>query len=175
MSSTMETSGLDSPDDSAIDASQEDCNSSSRLEELRRFQELFVEHMPSTRNPKTYDHVSVLLLSFSTTTNMGGMQNMDVSEEVNHSRCRSHFDTNVWIFQVKQLEEVFRDGYKFQVKNRVIKCNKRSHLQAGLYLHEFGLEAEDKEHPLSIVYYAGHGWRSRDFQRKGVAGFDLTP
>lgn len=73
------------------------------------------------------------------------------------------------------MEDVFREDYKFDVTNKVIQCNKKAHLRAGLYLHEFGLEAEEKEHPLSIVYYAGHGWRSRDFKRKGAAGFDLMP
>lgn len=59
------------------------------LDEASRFTENFEEHMPSARKPKRYDHVGVLLLSFDPKSDLGGMGNMDVSEEVGLSRSLS--------------------------------------------------------------------------------------
>jgi hypothetical protein len=87
MSLEIDTSTL-IHDDVVMEISPEEIRTPTESNQLRRFQETFELHMPSARKPKRYDHVGVLLLSFDCTTELDGMKNMDVSEEVspmNHS------------------------------------------------------------------------------------------
>lgn len=48
----------------------------------RILQQEFAKYMPSTRKPKTYDNVGVLMLSFDSTCEVNGVANMDVRTEV---------------------------------------------------------------------------------------------
>jgi hypothetical protein len=43
------------------------------------------------------------------------------------------------------------------------------------HLSDFRLEQSQKRNTLTILYYAGHGWRSLNKQRKKKGGFDLAP
>jgi hypothetical protein len=69
-------------DDAVVETSPEEISAPTQVDELRKFQENFELHMPSAREPKKYDHVGVLLLSFDPASEFDGMKNMDVSEEV---------------------------------------------------------------------------------------------
>lgn len=66
-------------DDSAVEMSPEDIKTP---KQLRLFQENFDKHMSSMRKPKQYEHVAALLLSFDSTSTLGGLEHMDVSDEV---------------------------------------------------------------------------------------------
>jgi hypothetical protein len=69
-------------DDAVMETSPEEISVPKQVDELRRFQDYFELHIPSARKPKNYDHVGVLLLSFDSASEFGGMDNIGVSEEV---------------------------------------------------------------------------------------------
>ncbi|KAK7190303.1 hypothetical protein DPSP01_006127 [Paraphaeosphaeria sporulosa] len=152
MSLHLDTSGL-IQHDVALEMSPEEI----KTPRFRQFQENFEKHMPSARKPKEYDHVGVLLLSFDPTSELGGMGNMDVSEEI------------------ESLRDVFLE-YEFDVTSKVIPCDETANAYASSCLYAFELEHAKKEHHLSIIYYAGHGWRNRDHNPARAAyAMDLMP
>ncbi len=59
--------------------------------------------------------------------------------------------------QVKDLAEVFRKDYQFEVEQRLLNHDKRAQAQVNQHLANFVAEHDDK-HALLIIYYAGHGW-----------------
>jgi hypothetical protein len=61
------------------------------------------------------------------------------------------------------------------VTNNVIPCDDTAHAQASSYLYAFELKHAKKRHHLSIIYYAGHGWRSRDHDPTRAYAYDLMP
>ncbi|KAF9732659.1 hypothetical protein PMIN01_09517 [Paraphaeosphaeria minitans] len=62
---------------------------------------------------------------------------------------------------IKRLRNAFHE-YNFDFTSKVILCDETAHARASSYLYEFELEHVKKAGHLSIIYYAGHGWRSRD-------------
>lgn len=67
---------------------------SSATENNRRFRQNFEDAMPSSRKPKRYESVGVLMLSFDPKCTIGGKEVMDVSEEVQRLRLSLFCDTN---------------------------------------------------------------------------------
>ncbi|KAF1963710.1 hypothetical protein CC80DRAFT_487043 [Byssothecium circinans] len=118
--------------------------------ELTEFQKTFNLHLPTALKPIKHTSTAVLLLSFDSEAKGSG--NLDVTAEV------------------AELEEVLVNDYNFEVENQVITAGQSPQLQVNKYLSVFACE-HAKEHALLIIYYAGHGWRSRDTQRK--IGFNL--
>lgn len=75
---------------------------------------------------------------------------------------------------MKRLAEVF-DEYNFEVTSEVINSDYEAQAQAYVHLSTFRVKQIQKKNALSILYYAGHGWRSLNKQRKKKGGFDLAP
>ncbi|KAF1966736.1 hypothetical protein BU23DRAFT_603371 [Bimuria novae-zelandiae CBS 107.79] len=155
MSLHLDTQSLPSPD-GIIDMMGEENQTPSRSDENMRFRQSFERAMPSSRKPKQYDNVGVLMLSFDPTCNAQEIADMDVNEEV------------------QELARVFRNDYNFDVTTEVIHSNDDAQSQAYTHISQFRLRQSRKKHALSILYYAGHAWRSLDKKRKRKGGFDLT-
>jgi hypothetical protein len=60
---------------------------------------------------------------------------------------------------MKELENVFKDDYKFEIKNLQIKKGKDPQKQVDHGILGLFIDHED-EHTLLIIYYAGHAYHS---------------
>ncbi|KAF7898925.1 uncharacterized protein EAF01_008138 [Botrytis porri] len=113
-----------------------------------KFKAIFDEHMSAKNASIAYREVHVLLLSWDRKDD-----DLHVEQEV------------------ADLENVFRDIFKYKTTQKILQQNPRRHPQAqiNLYLAEF-VHNHDDQNTLLIVYYAGHGKLSDDGD-----GLALTP
>ncbi|TGO63706.1 hypothetical protein BCON_0011g00480 [Botryotinia convoluta] len=114
-----------------------------------KFKAIFDEHMSAKNASVAYREVHVLLLSWD----------------------RKDDDLHVEQEQVADLENVFRDIFKYKTTQKILQQNPRKHpqVQINLYLAQFVADHDDLN-TLLIVYYAGHGKLSDDGD-----GLALTP
>ncbi|TGO24997.1 hypothetical protein BPAE_0090g00410 [Botrytis paeoniae] len=117
-----------------IDYQDKDASNDSKLKAL------FDEHMSAKNASVAYREVHVLLLSWDRKDD-----DLHVEQEV------------------ADLENVFRDIFKYKTTQKILQQNPRKHpqVQINLYLAEFVHNHDDPD-TLLIVYYAGHGKLSDD-------------
>ncbi|TGO35313.1 hypothetical protein BHYA_0163g00280 [Botrytis hyacinthi] len=113
-----------------------------------KFKAIFDEHMSAKNASVAYREVHVLLLSWDRKDD-----DLHVEQEV------------------ADLENVFRDIFKYKTTQKILQQNPRKHpqVQINLYLAQFVADHDDPN-TLLIVYYAGHGKLSDDGD-----GLALTP
>ncbi|KAF7885143.1 hypothetical protein EAF00_010961 [Botryotinia globosa] len=113
-----------------------------------KYKAIFDEHMSAKNASVAYREVHVLLLSWDRKDD-----DLHVEQEV------------------ADLENVFRDIFKYKTTQKILQQNPRKHpqVQINLYLAQFVADHDDPN-TLLIVYYAGHGKLSDDGD-----GLALTP
>ncbi|KAF2640120.1 hypothetical protein P280DRAFT_549930 [Massarina eburnea CBS 473.64] len=121
---------------------------------VEEFRKIFDEKKPTAQTPIRHDSTAVLLLSFDSEAEGSG--NLNVAEEV------------------ERLKKVFVDDYSFEVENKVMSKSLPAQLQAYSILSTFAMK-HDREHALLIIYYAGHGWRSRAERKTGFHLLSVPP
>jgi hypothetical protein len=76
---------IPNPDNTMTDTTEDLVTTPSKRDEFNQFRKVFDKHMPSSRKPKTYTKVGVLMLSFDAKCTAGSSHNMDVSDEISRS------------------------------------------------------------------------------------------